>query len=40
MFMSDQQNAAQNNIGKQYIFLKCCSVQILGKNTRKSKLSP
>jgi len=38
MFMSGQQNAAQNNIGKQYIFSEC--VQILGNNARKSKLSP
>ena len=40
MFMSDQQNTAQINTGKQYIFLKCGNVQILGNNARKSKLSP
>ena len=38
--MSDKRNAAQNNTGKQYIFLKCGNVQILGNNAIKSKLSP
>jgi hypothetical protein len=38
--MHDFKKMLHEITGKQYVFLKCGGVQILGTNARKSKLSP